>query len=284
MNWKIKAHLFRILSVVPYGTYIHFFLQKNITREWPRREQALDNLLIAARKVYDHSVVHKEGHYLEIGAGRDLAVAIALRFMGVKHITCIDISLLAQPQLIEHTAQYLAKRMNIETIPNLSTWHDIEKFGISYCAPSSLEQAHFADSSFDCFYSIDTLEHIPKKDLKNIFSEVKRVLKLGATSVHCIDYGDHYARSDQKISRFNFLTFTREQWDPFNNKFQYVNRLRHSQILKLITDEKMQIIKDEPFIAPAEKDIADSLAPQFKDFDKTDLFTLRATVVATNNK
>jgi hypothetical protein len=42
MHWKLKALVFRTLSVTPFGTHVHFQLQKHVTKEWPRSTAALD--------------------------------------------------------------------------------------------------------------------------------------------------------------------------------------------------------------------------------------------------
>jgi SAM-dependent methyltransferase len=278
MRWKIKAYIFRTLSVMPFGTHLHFQLQKHVTKEWPRSSSTLEQLLIAARRVYQTTEGHRQ-HFLEIGAGRDLAVAVALRLMGVERVTCVDVSRLAQPGLVDHAATYMAERLGV-AVPKFHSWSDIERFGISYRAPTRLQNATLEPSSFDCFFSIDTLEHIPPEDLREVLMEVKCLLKPGGLSVHCIDYGDHYARSDNRLSRFNFLTYTERDWRPFNTRYQYVNRLRHSQYLKLFADVGMKLIRDEPDIAPPQQPILDHLAPQFREFDVPDLFTIRAMIVS----
>lgn len=263
---------------MPFGTHLHFQLQKHVTKEWPRSSSTLEQLFIAATVVYQFTEGNR-GHFLEIGAGRDLAVAVALRLMGVERVTCVDVSRLAQPGLVDHAAAYMADRLGV-VAPKLESWDDIERFGISYRAPTHLQHATLEPSSFDCFFSIDTLEHIPSEDLREVLVEAKRLLKPGGLCVHCIDYGDHYARSDTGLSRFNFLTYTERDWRPFNSRYQYVNRLRHSQYLKLFAEAGMKLIRDEPDVVPAQQPILDRLAPQFREFDVPDLFTIRATIVA----
>lgn len=280
MHWKIKAHIFRTLSVMPFGKHLHFQLQKYVTKEWPRSRSTLEQLFIAARRVYEATAGHR-GHHLEIGAGRDLAVAVALRMMGVERVTCVDVSRLAQPVLVNHAAAYMADRLGV-AVPKLHSWDDIERFGISYRAPIYLQHAALEPSSFDCFFSIDTLEHIPLEDLREVLVAAKGLLKRGGLCVHCIDYGDHYARSDNGLSRFNFLTYTERDWQPFNSKYQYVNRLRHSQFLRLFAEADMKLLRNEPDVVPAQQPILERLALQFREFDIPDLFTIRAMIIAAN--
>jgi SAM-dependent methyltransferase len=156
----------------------------------------------------------------------------------------------------------------------------IERFGIHYVAPAYLQTAGLKRSSFDVFCSVDTLEHIPPTDLGAVLAAGRELLKPGGVMVHLIDYGDHYARSDNGLSRFNFLTYTERDWHRFNSKFQYVNRLRHSQFLRMFNDVGMTIYDAEPDVEAAQSFILEHLAPEFAGMEIDDLFTLRAMIVS----
>ena len=279
MNWKFKAKLLAILAAVPCGQHLHYQLQRYVTNEWPRREVPLGQLLVAARRIYETTGGH-HGHLLEIGAGRDMVVAVALRLMGAERITCIDIDRLARPELIAHAAAYMANRLGVPT-PTIKDWRDFQAFGISYQAPATLQRAGLPTAQFDAFYSIDTLEHIPVGDLREVLLEAKRLVKHGGLFVHCIDYSDHYARSDKGLSRFNFLTYSERDWRPFNSHFQYVNRLRHSDYLKLFAETGMTLVRVEADREPVQQAILERIAPEFRHYDIADLFTIRAMIVAT---
>lgn len=163
---------------------------------------------------------------------------------------------------------------------HIQNWNDIERFGIYCRAPVYLWRAALVPPSFDGFFSIDTLENITLADLHEMLLMTKRLLKPGGLCVHCIDYGEHYARSDNGLSRFNFLTYTERHWRPFNSRCQYVNRLRHSQFLKLFAEAGMRLLMDEPDVVPVQQPILERLAPQFREFEVSDLFTIRAMIVA----
>jgi hypothetical protein len=285
MNWKLKAKIFRALECTPFGSSLHYQLQRHVTREWPRRSDVLDALLTAARRVLAETRGCGESglesaHFLEIGAGRDLAVAIALRLLGVGRVTCVDVSRLARLDLISHAAMYLAKRLEVPC-PRFSSWMDLERFGIVYVAPADLGAADLAPLSFDAFYSVDTLEHIPAADLTNVLVASRRLLKSSGVMVHLIDYGDHYARGSGHLSCFNFLTYSEGAWRRFNSKFHYVNRLRHSQFVRMFNDVGMRIDRMEAVIEETQPLVLDKLAPEFSGFQVEDLFTVRAMIVSS---
>ena len=70
-----------------------------------------------------------------------------------------------------------------------------------------------------------------------------RAVTVGITT-HSIDYSDHYARSDRRLSRFNFLKYDDAQWRPFNSGLQYVNRLRHSDYVRLFREAGFAILEE----------------------------------------
>jgi hypothetical protein len=71
MDWRLKALAFRVLDL-PGGTYAHYFLQRHVTRNWPRPAKTLDALQNIARRVVEDYARHVGGtpsSALEIGAG-----------------------------------------------------------------------------------------------------------------------------------------------------------------------------------------------------------------------
>lgn len=281
MHWKTKARIFRFLSALPLGAQLHYLLQRHVTREWPRRPGHLDELLVAATRLLADAKARADvehSHFVEIGAGRDMAVAVALRLMGVRRITCIDVDRLARVDLVGHAARHMAARLGVPA-PSLQSWEDIQGFGIDYVAPAGLASVRLPDASVDCFYSVDTLEHIPRPALETILVEVRRILKPAGLTINFIDYGDHYARGDPAL-QFNFLTFSDEAWEPYNSKFQYVNRLRHSEFLALFARAGLHASTVEPHVEAPQAEVVRRLDPRFRRFSMEDLFTLRAKIVA----
>lgn len=277
MYWKTKAAIFRALRFSPFPQYLLYQMQRHGTHMWPRPVAALDELTTAAHRVHA-AADGRKNQFLEIGAGRDLVIAITLRLMGVQHITCVDITRLAKLSLIRHAAQFAASQLG-KSVPIFKTWRDLESFGISYLAPASLKDAKLPSGSFDCFYSVDTLEHIPPPALSEVLATSRTLLSRNGLSVHLIDYSDHFARGTD-LSRFNFLTYDERSWQPFNTRFHYVNRLRHSQVLALFKSSGLSIVRTEPEVVEAQPAISKHLAPQFRNMDIGDLFTLRSLVIA----
>lgn len=278
MDWRTKAAIFRVLAVAPFADQLIYGLQRYVTREWPRPAEALDNLHRAALRI-QQAAEGRTGHFVEVGAGGDLAVAIALRMLGVAHVTSVDISRLARLPLIRHAARHMARRIGAP-LPKLDSWDQLQAFGITYRAPMDLLTLRLPERVADCFFSVDTLEHLPPEDLRATLAAGRRFLKTDGRSVHLVDYSDHYARGSA-ASRFNFLTFDEAAWRPFNTRLHYVNRLRHSQYLAILETTGHKIVGVEAEVASPQPEIIAALAPLFLGMAVEDLFTQRALLIAS---
>src|SRR4051812_37209120 len=112
MKWQTKSRYFRLLAALPQGPRLHHLAQRHLTKEWPRpiphlesyRERAL-KFVEAFQRFSNRNL--EDSEFVEIGAGRDLALAVSLRLAGVARVTCIDIERLANLNLINHAARSL---------------------------------------------------------------------------------------------------------------------------------------------------------------------------------
>lgn len=279
MNWQTKSRIFRIINTLPFSQEILYRLQRHITKEVPRKDYILDRLLIAARKIKQEAnlaeISSSSAHYVEIGAGRDLALAVALRMLGVEKITCIDLFPLAKPYLINKAASYISKKIGISP-PSIQTFKDLEEFGIHYIAPSSLADANINYDSVDVFYTTDTLEHIPRNTLSHLISEISTILKPRGILVNFIDYSDHYARSDNSISPFNFLKYSKQEWSKHNTPLHFVNRMRHSEYINLFLKNNFILVQVSSEEEQSPKNLV--ISQDFQSFEVSDLFALRAKI------
>lgn len=270
MHWRLKALAFRALDL-PGGDHLHFFLQRNLTRSWPRRDATLDALVGIARRVLEDYARHVGGapaSVLEIGAGRDLAVPLALRRLGVAHVITSDVERLGRLELVRHAARrILAGQVSF------AGWDDVERFGIAYRAPHRLSAC---DEAVDCSCSNEVLEHVPADQLAVLLKGLRAVTK-GITT-HSIDYSDHYARSDKSVSRLNFLRYSDKEWRPFNSGKQYVNRLRHSDYVRMFKEAGFTILEESSVSGEPPPDL--EIAEQFRRYDPPDLFAIKGRIAA----
>lgn len=270
MDWRLKALAFRALEL-PGGGALHYWLQRHVTKTWPRSVKTLDALAGKAQEVlaeYHRRVGSVPESLLEVGAGRDLAVPLALRGLGVKEVTAVDVNRIARLDLVQHAAD----RLLVDQV-RFGSWEELQAFGVRYVAPHYVTSN---DGQVDCSCSNEVLEHVPPEQLADLLRALRAVTR--NLTVHSIDYSDHYARSDKSVSRLNFLRYSDEAWKPFNSGKQYVNRLRHSDYVRMFGDAGFTIIEESSEHGPPALDL--TIAKQFERYDSDDLFAVRGRIVA----
>jgi SAM-dependent methyltransferase len=156
---------------------------------------------------------------------------------------------------------------------------DLERsYGIRYLAPLDASRTPFADHAFDACISTDTLEHIPEESIVEIFKELRRTVRpLGIISA-VIDYSDHYAYTDRRIGALNYLQYSTEEFNRYNHRVHYQNRLRHYDYARIFAALGFTCIHEEALAtAPGPPRIA-------KEFNRDDpsLCATRGTFLLQN--
>lgn len=284
MRWQTKARAFSVLSHIPLGEDIHYALQRYVTRRLPRPEKQVRSIYTLAQRLLD---VHekyslrplRDSTCFEFGAGRDLIIPLAFSAHGARRFITVDIERLAKLELIRSNAAIIS-RVSGNSHPDLNSLEDLERsWRIEYRAPADARTTGLPAGSIDCAVSVETLEHIPKGDIAAILKELRRIMRPDGLVLMQIDYGDHFKGFDPSISSFNFLTYSEEDWAPFQSRFQYVNRLRHSEYLQLFSEAGFELLSDQPDRRTPEQHILERLAPCFRGFSEEDLFTLGSLIV-----
>jgi SAM-dependent methyltransferase len=284
MHWQLKSAAFRVLANVPFGDQLHFFAQRHVVGSFPRPVARLDALWARAQYFVErfshHAPTTAIAHstFVEIGAGRDLSVPIALRLAGVGRVWPVDVGRLVKLDLVRHAARHMAANVQ-QPAPVISSWEDLEASGIYYRAPATLGSLELPAGSVDCICSNEVLEHIAPAALHQLAADTRRLLKPTGIAVHTIDYSDHYARSDTHIDRFNFLMFDDAQWNKHNSGLQYVNRLRHRDYLDIFTSHGLVVLEESVTPGTPVTTTTDRLASRFRGYSTADLFGLNGRLV-----
>jgi hypothetical protein len=67
-----------------------------------------------------------------------------------------------------------------------------------------------------------------------------------------IDYSDHYSHADPAISRVNFLRFSDRQWQPYQSRMLYQNRLRHSDYRRIFEESGLRVAEESKMVLEEE--------------------------------
>ena len=276
--WKFKSLIFRCIDFFD-APKILYFLQKYITKrsqikllninpDWLRHKKAL----------IDH---HCTKFIFEFGAGKDIAQNIFLSTVVDRQLV-VDLFPMLDIKLVNKVIDSLSKKINLRSDVNIFTLNELNNYGIDYRSPYDASKTELNSKSIDACISTNTLEHIPFESIKSIFIEIRRILKDTGIVSAKIDYSDHYAHTDSKITRLNFLNFSDSEWKKYNHKCHYQNKLRHYEFKKLFKECGFGVVSEELIFD--EKHISEDLRFKFKDNDKSWSATSAHLVLKKINK
>ena len=270
MNWKVKAALQHVVSLLPSQAShdVYYRLQ----RRWGTLRAVnpvegfenglrLVNAIEAAGGSMSGKVV------LEVGTGRRVNVPIALWLCGAARVLTVDLNQYLKPGLILEDLKFVRahpalvkqtfgaraecsefqRRLAILMRDDLDVPDLLLAAGIEHVAPLDARKMALDDGVVDYHVSNNVLEHIPPDELRDILVEGKRVVKPDGLLVHRVDFSDHFSEVDARISTVNFLQFSERQWRRYaGNRYNYHNRLRIDELESIVGVTGLVIADERP--------------------------------------
>ena len=290
MDWRLKALSQLVFSFVPRGEQLNYFAQRCFTHSLPVSDNSFAVTVGYARKHID--AIQQYGQrpldravFYEFGTGWDLTIPFAYYGFGVNHQILVDICNLIRIAIVNDTiakCQKMAAKLSIDRIPgarlNSEKYgfrHALkQQYGIDYRAPCNASQTGLPSQSVDYITSTSTLEHIAPAEIRSILRECRRILRDDGLMSVLIDYDDHYAYFDYRISAYNHLQFSDRTWRVFSPPLHYQNRLRHRDFVELFQSEGFRVVEDR-HSAVTESDLRTikqmSLNKRFQSYSDADL-------------
>jgi hypothetical protein len=261
--YKLKSLIFTIVDFFDSKRTL-YFLQKYVTKRSQIKKLNIDDNWIRHQKALtDYGCT---GFVFEFGAGKNIAQNIFLSQFIDKQLV-VDLNPMLDIQLVNVVLDLLSKKFKLKSDVKIIKLEDLNNYGIDYRAPYDASVTNLNPKILDACISTNTLEHIPVASIKSIFMELKRILKDSGIVSAKIDYSDHYAHTDSKLTLLNFLNFSEFEWKKYNHQCHYQNRLRHYQYKQLFNECGFYIIKEELIFD--EKNISQDLHFKFKDKDQS---------------
>ena len=261
--WKLKSSIFRIIDVLN-ASNILYVLQKYVTK------RSKTGILGSSSHWQNHKKYLKKynatGMVFEFGAGKSLAQNLFLSDVSDMQIV-VDLNPMIDLDLVEKVRCQISKLIDLKSNVKIETPHDLVLYGIEYRAPFDASATNFKEKSIDACISTNTLEHIPKENIISIFLELFRVLKDDGIVSAKIDYSDHYAHTDKKISQLNYLKFDSREWKKYNHNCHYQNRMRHYDYLRIFKECGFDLIEEELIFS--ENKIPNKVKAAFKNQNET---------------
>lgn len=261
--WKLKSLIFGSIDFFD-SPKILYFLQKYITKRSQIKLLNIDPAWLRHKKALIDN--YCTDFTFEFGAGKNIAQNIFLSTVVDRQLV-VDLYPMLDIKLVNKVIGLLSKKINLRSDVNIFTLNELDNYGIDYRSPYDASKTKLNSKSVDACISTNTLEHIPIKSIKSIFIEINRILKDSGIVSAKIDYSDHYAHTDSKISRLNFLNFSDSEWKKYNHKYHYQNRLRHYEFKKLFNECGFRVVSEELIFN--EKRISKDLLFKFKDQDRS---------------
>ncbi len=270
MYWKLKAKIQNVISHLPssvsYTSY--YWMQRYFggLKQFNPTSR-LTAAISTWKRIQKYGENPSGKTFLEVGTGRVPLVPLAYWLMGAEKTITIDLNPYLRKELVVMSLKYIAE--NRDKILNIfGSLLDAERFDklqsfslnshfslsallnlcqINYIAPGNAANTYFPDNSVDFHTSIAVFEHIPFEVLKLILEEENRLVKSNGLFVHRINYSDHFSFTDKTISAINFLKYSDNEWKRFaDNRYMYMNRLRHDDFISLFKSVGHQIVLSQP--------------------------------------
>jgi hypothetical protein len=226
--------------------------------------------IIAATEAAGGSVSGKV--ILEVGTGRRLNVPIAFWLCGAAQIITVDLNRYLKPRLILEDLEFIRshrtvvqelfgararcdefqRRLAVLLRDGLDVPELLAAARIEYLAPRDARKLPLGEEAVDYHVSNNVLEHIPPDVLRDILVEGKRVVRRDGLLAHRVDFSDHFAEVDARVSTVNFLRYSEDQWRRYaGNRYNYHNRLRIDELESIVAHTGLVIAGAQPEIDPA---------------------------------
>jgi len=226
---KLGYHLYYKIQAKSFKT-INKFVEPN-----KASYEKINSILI------EKDIHLKDKTILEIGSGWVPMLAYFLKVKGeINKVYTYDINKHYQQQNLDKCFNYMISKYDTKINP-------IEKG--EFTLPDFIEYHPFtniidADLSkdIDIVLSRFVLEHVTPADLSAIHKKLYESLPDNVLILHLISPSDHRAHSDGSLSLYDFLKYSKKEWDNIQTKFDYHNRLRLPNYLDIFEDAGFEIL------------------------------------------
>ena len=298
LSWKMKAIVQSVLSVLPASQTWNRWFQRNITKSLELGEaRFLEKWEQCARHLGVLSELRKPNPIImELGTGWFPITPIGFALSGAKKVYSVDRQSLIDRDRVLKTLKFFermsasdrlklpsegAERLRelLSHASRCSAEEMLSELGVSILVADARNIA-LPSSCIDAFTSNNTLEHIPRGIIAEIFGEFHRLGKPDAVMVHFIDLADHYAGFDPRINVFNFLRFEEKEWRWYNSDLHFQNRLRVNDYRSLHGDSGWVVEAEDNVSGTKEMLGRFDVAAEFQSYSADDLLVYKSWMIS----
>jgi len=241
---QLKTFVLKVLDILPskLGYHLYYKIQaksfKSINKFVEPNKASYEKI----NSILIEKDIHlKDKTILEIGSGWVPMLAYFLKVKGeINKVYTYDINKHYQQQNLDKCFDYIISKYDTKI-------NRVEKG--EFTLPDFIEYHPFtniidADLSkdIDIVLSRFVLEHVTPADLSAIHKKLYESLPDNVLILHLISPSDHRAHSDGSLSLYDFLKYSKKEWDNIQTKFDYHNRLRLPNYLDIFEDAGFEIL------------------------------------------
>jgi SAM-dependent methyltransferase len=257
MRWTRKAKIQKACALLPGGDVLYRQIQRRYGRLSPDPFKRLPQHAAMLHRLAELGFRAEGARCLEVGTGHLPTAPLAFYLLGAAEVVTVDLHRRLDTDLttamirrlveagdgiaelyqgLVDPARFHERLATLDALPSGSP-ADLQTLGVHYAAPGDAARMPDEDGTFDLSFSMTVLEHVTPPALAAILAESRRVLRPDGYAAHLIDPSDHFAHTDDGITRINFLRFSERQWHKIGgNEFSYCNRLRAPDLERFFTD------------------------------------------------
>lgn len=260
LKWIAKAAVQKTISFLPNPEGFNLLFQRYVTKGVELSEEHFTFKITHARDHINYLRQHNQrtdNEILELGTGWYPIVPLAFYLTNCGQVTSVDIqdwlkkegiiTAIRKMQAWEADGKLRAFlpgfqedrwKILVELVNNSAKYDREQLLEIIQLTPllKDARQLPYPDEHFDFICSNNTFEHVHTSVLAGILKEFKRLCKTGGLMSHFIDLSDHFAHFDHSITIYNFLRFSKQQWQLIDNDIQPQNRLRWKDYLAMYAE------------------------------------------------
>lgn len=241
---QFKGMVFKILEFLPenqgywlYHKIQSFFSKEDLHSKMRTSHNTFMTFQDISRK---NGIDTKDKAIVEIGSGWLPLMPYFFRYFGkARKIETFDLNRHYQRKNIEELNELFAKNYGVKIRKDQESSHSLPT-AINYYPNSNILDYKLTDC--DLVFSRFVLEHVKPEVIEAMHVKFKNELKSGAHIIHFISPGDHRAYTNSKLSLQDFLKFSREEWNTKQTRFDYHNRLRLPDYLKIFNKLDFEIV------------------------------------------
>jgi hypothetical protein len=282
MRWKVKAAIQNTIALLPGSvSYAAYYRMQRLCGGL-RRADPVERLAAGIqmwRRIVHRGIDPVDRVFFEVGTGTTPDVPLAFWLMGARRTITVDVNPYLKGELVREGLEYIdANQRDVAGLFDgllqstrmdaLLRFHRTGRFSlprfldlcsIDYIEPGDAARTGLPPRSIDFHTSYTVFEHIPREILAGILEEGNRIIRADGLFVHMIDYSDHFSHSDTTISAINFLQYSDAEWARYaGNRYMYMNRLRHDDVLGLFQAAGHRILETTPAVDARSRELLDA--------------------------